>query len=267
MFCGIDDDPSRVDAAKAALEKTFEPGGRDAVTGEPMRAIFAEAAIESFEGHGHSGVRASLVEAPGRDPGELFGAFDRGSMVTWIGSSATPSPGRPAMTREANLLGSFSLAVADRMLEACHEEAGLGRSGRRAGLDCDVSRGRDGRGAEQGARAHPFGDGAASRQARGKGDVERRPGGDRRSLSVVATDQGAAKAARIRSARAEALETMLMQLTAAERSRLASLHAKLLGGVVDSGARPANVCRLCDAEGCGHYEGHCPVTQAADRHR
>ena len=48
---------------------------------------------------------------------------------------------------------------------------------------------------------------------------------------------------------------MLMQLTAAERSRLASLHAKLLGGVVDSGARPANVCRLCDAEGCGHYEG------------
>ena len=92
VFCGIDDDPSRVDAAKAALEKTFEPGGRDAVTGEPMRAIFAEAAIESFEGHGHSGVRASLVEAPGRDPGELFGAFDRGSMVTWIGLPPPPLP-------------------------------------------------------------------------------------------------------------------------------------------------------------------------------
>jgi hypothetical protein len=26
-------------------------------------------------------------------------------------------------------------------------------------------------------------------------------------------------------------------------------------------------CRLCDAHACGHYDGTCPVTRAADRHR
>jgi hypothetical protein len=26
-------------------------------------------------------------------------------------------------------------------------------------------------------------------------------------------------------------------------------------------------CRLCDAHTCGHHEGVCPVTLAADRHR
>ena len=26
-------------------------------------------------------------------------------------------------------------------------------------------------------------------------------------------------------------------------------------------------CRLCDAHACGHYEGACPVTRAADRGR
>ena len=172
------------------------------------------------------------------------------------------------MTREANLLGSFSLAVADRMLEACHEEAG-GSGEAAAGL-VSIATFLEGATVEELSKGLGLTHSATVRlvdRLEGRGDVERRPGGDRRSLSVVATDQGAAKAARIRSARAEALETMLMQLTAAERSRLASLHAKLLGGVVDSGARPANVCRLCDAEGCGHYEGHCPVTQAADRHR
>jgi hypothetical protein len=27
------------------------------------------------------------------------------------------------------------------------------------------------------------------------------------------------------------------------------------------------ICRLCDAHACGHFDGDCPVTRAADRLR
>ncbi len=92
IFCGIDDDPARVDAATEALWATVRPGIPDAVTGERLDASFAEISIEDFEGHGHTGFRAELVDAPGTEPGEVFGAFDRGSMVTWIGLPPPPLP-------------------------------------------------------------------------------------------------------------------------------------------------------------------------------
>jgi hypothetical protein len=45
----------------------------------------------------------------------------------------------------------------------------------------------------------------------------------------------------------------------------------LAGAVLDVttvDVRAANgTCRLCDAHACGHYEGTCPVTRAADRSR
>jgi hypothetical protein len=92
VFCGIDDDPARVDEATRELSETFEPGARDAVTGEPVSDDFAEAEIEEYEGHGLVGFRASLVDAPGAGPGELFGAFDRGSLVTFVGLPPPPLP-------------------------------------------------------------------------------------------------------------------------------------------------------------------------------
>jgi hypothetical protein len=46
---------------------------------------------------------------------------------------------------------------------------------------------------------------------------------------------------------------------------------RLLGAVLDAttvDTRAAmETCRLCDAHACGHYEGACPVSQAADRRR
>jgi len=92
VFCAIDDDAARVDAAAEALGGIFEPGARDAVTGEPIRASFVDAVIEDYEGHGHSGVRANLLDAPGTEPGQLFGAFDRGSLVTYVGLPPPPLP-------------------------------------------------------------------------------------------------------------------------------------------------------------------------------
>ena len=170
--------------------------------------------------------------------------------------------------REENLLGSFSLAVVDRMLAASAQQAGGGGEAA-AGLVATATF-LEGGSVEELSRALGLTHSAAVRlvdRLEERGEVERKPGGDRRSLSVVATPRGAERAERIRSARGEVLGEMLGRLTPAESRRLAALHAKLLDGLVDSGAVPANVCRLCDAGSCGHYEGRCPVTTAADRQR
>jgi hypothetical protein len=44
------------------------------------------------------------------------------------------------------------------------------------------------------------------------------------------------------------------------------LAALLQATIVDLRAAK-ETCRLCDAHACGHYDGTCPVTRAADRHR
>jgi hypothetical protein len=92
VLCAIDEDSSTVDEAVEGLERTFEPGARDRVSGEPMRSLFSGASIEAYEGHGLAGVRVHLTDAPGTEPGELFGAFDRGSLVTYLGLQPPPLP-------------------------------------------------------------------------------------------------------------------------------------------------------------------------------
>jgi hypothetical protein len=92
VLCAIDADQATVDEAAAGLERTFEPGGRDRVSGEPIQDLFSAATIESYEGHGLAGVRVALEDAPGAHPGQLFGAFDRGSLVTYMGLQPPPLP-------------------------------------------------------------------------------------------------------------------------------------------------------------------------------
>jgi hypothetical protein len=53
-------------------------------------------------------------------------------------------------------------------------------------------------------------------------------------------------------------------LDPAERAELARLTEKLLATLTDGRVTAGHICRLCDAEACGHYEGRCPVTRAAD---
>ena len=96
-----------------------------------------------------------------------------------------------------------------------------------------------------------------------RGEIAREPGSDRRSVSIVPTNQGRRLAARILAAREEAVGDFLAPLSDAERGQLEGLLAKLLEAQVCEGADPGNLCRICDAEACGHYEGRCPVTEAA----
>jgi MarR family transcriptional regulator, negative regulator of the multidrug operon emrRAB len=168
--------------------------------------------------------------------------------------------------REANLLGATALAVAERMDEAVRLAAAHGGAAPAAlvalatfldGSSLDVMRRPLG-------LSHSAAVRLADRLARA-GLVRREPGSDGRSVSIRLTPEGAALALDIRAAREAALEAVLAPLSADERAGLTALHEKLLAGITGGRADAGHICRLCDADACGHELGRCPVTLAADR--
>jgi MarR family transcriptional repressor of emrRAB len=167
--------------------------------------------------------------------------------------------------REANILGAVSLAVADRVRQAVERGAGQGGSSPAAlvslatyldGSPIDSIRGPLG-------LTHSATVRLVDRLVEA-GLVERREGPDRRSVAVELTSAGHEVAAQAAVARAKALEEALAGLDAAERAELARLHEKVLATLTSGRASAGRICRLCDARACGHWEGRCPVTRAAD---
>jgi MarR family transcriptional regulator, negative regulator of the multidrug operon emrRAB len=167
--------------------------------------------------------------------------------------------------REANLLGAVSLAVADRIRAAAERGAAQGGSAPAAlvslagyldGSPIDSVRGPLG-------LTHSATVRVVDRLV-AAGLARRREGADRRSVAVELTPAGHRAAAEALRARAQALEEALAALDADERAQLAHLHGKVLATLTDGRAAAGNICRLCDPHACGHEEGRCPVTQAAD---
>ena len=168
--------------------------------------------------------------------------------------------------RTTNLLGSLSLAVADRLRDATEAAAGHGRSGPAA--LAALSTHLDGEPIDALARSLAITHSAAVRlvdRLERAELVERRPGADARSVSVVSTARGRNAGREILDARQRALGELLAFLGPAERSTLARVYEKLLDGLTTSRADARRICRLCDPVPCGHYEGRCPVTEAAKR--
>ena len=87
---------------------------------------------------------------------------------------------------------------------------------------------------------------------------------DARMVLVALTPKGRARARRVLDARARAIGDCLGGLSAPERATLAGLAAKVLGTTTDGRLVARATCRLCDAHACGHDDGRCPVTRAAD---
>jgi MarR family transcriptional repressor of emrRAB len=172
---------------------------------------------------------------------------------------------RPEPAREAQLLGTASLAVADRVRAAAAEGAGQGGSAPAAlvslagyldGEPIDSLRGPLG-------LTHSATVRVVDRLV-AAGLARRREGPDRRSVAVVLTPAGHAAAERAVRARGAALEAALAGLDPAERTELARLHEKVLATLTEGRASAGHICRLCDIEACGHRQGRCPVTRAAD---
>lgn len=104
------------------------------------------------------------------------------------------------------------------------------------------------------------------------GLVERRRGGDGRSVALVLTDEGRRVADHARAARLATVHDVLSVLDDHEREALTPILEKLVGAVVAgrlesraAGVDPAGgwLCRLCDPIACERAEGRCPAANAA----
>jgi MarR family transcriptional regulator, negative regulator of the multidrug operon emrRAB len=167
--------------------------------------------------------------------------------------------------REANLLGAASIAVCDRLRQAA--EAGAGRGGSAPAALISLAGYLDGGPIDSLRDPLALTHSAAVRvvdRLVAEGLAQRRPGRDGRSVAVELTAGGRRAAADALSAREAVLEDALEALSPAERAQLTHLHEKLLAGLTDNRAAARNICRLCDLHACGHNEGRCPVTKAAD---
>lgn len=165
--------------------------------------------------------------------------------------------------REANLLGTLSLALTDRVAAAVEACAPQGPSapaalaaleGYLGGEPIDALR-----------RVLGLTHSGAVRlvdRLAADGLVERRRGADGRSVAVTLTAAGRRAAADIRAARERALAVALSALSPGERRTLTELHEKLLAGLTGDRESARRLCRLCDIEACGHERGTCPVTTA-----
>jgi MarR family transcriptional regulator, negative regulator of the multidrug operon emrRAB len=171
-----------------------------------------------------------------------------------------------AAARDANLLGALSLAVAERLEASTRAAAAHGGSAPAAlaALDSFL----DGSSIDTVRKPLGLTHSAAVRlvdRLALAGLVRRGAGEDGRSVAVFLTPAGRRVAAEVQDGRMRALAEVLAPLDAAEREQLTRLEEKLLAGLTSGRADAGHICRLCDAHACGHEEGRCPVTRAADR--
>jgi DNA-binding MarR family transcriptional regulator len=90
---------------------------------------------------------------------------------------------------------------------------------------------------------------------------------DGRRARVRLTPAGRELAARALEARSSVLLSAVTELSPDQIGDLERVVATLLGASTVDVHAARQTCRLCDAHACGHYEGACPVTRAADRLR
>jgi MarR family transcriptional repressor of emrRAB len=169
----------------------------------------------------------------------------------------------------ANRLGAMALTLSDRIREAT-EEATAMAGGAPAAL-VSLREWADGRSVEVLAEAMGVSHSRAVRvvdQLEADGLARReQDSSDRRRALVWLQPAGRKLADRALAARRDVLLSVVRALEAAEVRDLEGVLAALLGVTTVDVRAARQTCRLCDAHACGHYDGACPVTSAADRQR
>lgn len=190
-------------------------------------------------------------------------------------SSSSSSPtADPDLSRLANLLGAWSLAVSDRITAAAAMAAGRGGQAPAALVALDQFA--DGRTIEELSAVLGLTHSATVRLVDGlvaDGNVaRRRRSGDRRAVAIRLTARGRATARRIILARGEAVREALGGLTATQRRSLTAMAERLTGDLATlrleqraAGEVPAGgwLCRMCDFVACGRPDGRCPAAARA----
>jgi MarR family transcriptional regulator, negative regulator of the multidrug operon emrRAB len=169
----------------------------------------------------------------------------------------------------ANRLGAIALTLSDRIREAT--EAATGMAGGLPAALVSLREWANGRSVDVLAEAMRVSHSRAVRvvdrlEAAGLARRESDPSDGRRAL-VWLEPAGSELAQRALDARSRVLESAVAGLDAGDVRDLDRLLAALLDvRIVDTRAA-RGTCRLCDAHACGHFDGTCPVTRAADRRR
>jgi DNA-binding MarR family transcriptional regulator len=94
-----------------------------------------------------------------------------------------------------------------------------------------------------------------------RGLVRRSPGGDRRSVGLRLTDDGAALRLRLMAARAGVLRRATEAVAADDRAAFARGVTSVLEALTTGRAAADHICRLCDEGACGRDA--CPVERRA----
>jgi DNA-binding MarR family transcriptional regulator len=171
--------------------------------------------------------------------------------------------------RGANLLGSLSLALSDRISDAISTAA---EQADRPGSETAV---------EALSALHHFLDAPSIDRLRtvvgltssgtvrlvdrleAAGYVERARGEDGRTTAVRLTDEGERVARRASDAREAVLVDALAALSAEQRGALEALTGTILVGLMREPGATRWSCRLCNTGVCGVETRECPVTRAA----
>jgi DNA-binding MarR family transcriptional regulator len=166
---------------------------------------------------------------------------------------------------DVNVIGAFALATADRLTDTATQISGAdGAASAALASLAHYEQGQTINGLAVALRV------SHSRAVR-IGDALERDGlarrssapDDRRAVRLRLTGKGKRVAARVKAARAAVLGDTLAALGPDEVSEFARLASKVLESVTTGRAHAHTICRLCDAIACGHFEGHCPVTNGA----
>jgi DNA-binding MarR family transcriptional regulator len=169
----------------------------------------------------------------------------------------------------ANRLGAMALTLGDGIRDAT--EGATGMAGGLPAALVSLAEWADGRSVDVLAEAMRVSHSRAVRvvdrlEAAGLARRESDPSDGRRAL-VRLEPAGRELAERALDARARVLLCAVAGLDAADVRDLERLLGSLLDAAIVDARSAAGTCRLCDAHACGHYDGVCPVSLAADRYR
>lgn len=178
----------------------------------------------------------------------------------------------PSVARLANLLGAWSLAVADRLVLASVRTAG--RGGQAPAALVSLHEFAAGGTIDDLRQVIGISHSTAVRLIDGlvaDGHVVRgRDRDDRRSVALRLTPAGRRTARRILAARQQAVQDTLEGLSTRQRRSLMDLAEALTAQLVDlklderamDNSLPSGwLCRLCDFVACGRPQGLCPAAQ------
>jgi MarR family transcriptional regulator, negative regulator of the multidrug operon emrRAB len=173
------------------------------------------------------------------------------------------------ISRVANRLGATALTLSDGIRDATEAATGMG-GGLPAAL-VSLREWADGSSVDVLAEAMRVSHSRAVRvvdrlEAAGLARRESDPSDGRRAR-VWLEPSGRELADRALEARSRVLLCAVAELDVADIRDLERLIGALLDATTVDVRAAKETCRLCDAHVCGHYEGVCPVSRAADRHR